>query len=178
VQPVLEANAAHLAPWIPAHVASPAALPELEARLAGFVRRFDERREWRWGLFSVETEAVLGEVGLFPRLESGRVAFEAADRVEIGYWLRADATGRGLATEAARAALTIAASLDGMRCVEIRCDERNALSAAVPRRLGFRLDRTLAERPMAPGADGVQLQVWQLALPMPIRDTEDAWPRG
>lgn len=170
---MLEANVAHLAPWIPARVAAPAPLPELEARLADFARRFDERREWRWGLFAPETGDVQGEVGLYPRLASGRVALEAADRVEIGYWLRADLTGQGLATEAARAALAVAASLEGMRCVEIRCDARNAASAAVPRRLGFHLARTLDEPPLAPGGDRVKLQVWQLAISASMDDAEE-----
>lgn len=174
LHPVLEANEAYLAPWIPARVAASAPVPELEARLAGFAARFDERREWRYALLEPEGGAVQGEVGLYPRLASGRVTFEAADRVEIGYWLRADATGRGYATEAARAALTIAASLPGMTCVEIRCDARNVASAAVPRRLGFGLAATIIEPPTAPGAGSVELQVWRLALGTLVTHAEDS----
>lgn len=45
--PVLEANQAHLAPWIPARVAQPVPLAELATRLAGFAADFAAAREWR-----------------------------------------------------------------------------------------------------------------------------------
>jgi RimJ/RimL family protein N-acetyltransferase len=86
-----------------------------------------------------DDEIILGELSLFPRDASGRVPFPAADRVEIGYWLRKDLTGRGYATEATRAMVELAASLRRVRCIEIRCDDRNERSAAIPRRLGFTL---------------------------------------
>jgi RimJ/RimL family protein N-acetyltransferase len=81
--------------------------------------------------------------------------------VEIGYWLRADATGSGRATEAVRAALAVARALPRLRRVEIRCDARNVRSAALPARLGFRHVRDVA----APAVDGgapVTLMVWAL----------------
>lgn len=164
--PVLEANVAHLAPWIPWRVAEPVPPPELAARLAGFAEGFDAGREWRYGLFLPDGATPLGELSLFPRSAAGRVPLAEADRVEIGYWLRADMTGRGLVTEAVRAALDLAAMLPGMRSVEIRCDARNAPSAAVPRRLGFELTETLAEPPVAPGAGAapIELQVWTRPL--------------
>jgi RimJ/RimL family protein N-acetyltransferase len=136
--PILEANAAHLH-WIPAHVAAPAPLNELAQRLAAFGADFQAGRSWRFGVFSLEQDEIFGEISLFPRSAEGRVHVSAADRLEIGYWLREDVTGRGYATEAAHAMLTLASGLPGMRHVEIRCDPRNAPSAAVPKRLGFRL---------------------------------------
>ena len=137
--PLLEANVEHLGDWIPRHVSQPAPLPELTRRLTDFAARFDADREWRFAIFAAADNALLGEVDLFPRADSGRVPLAEADRVEIGYWLRADYTGSGIATEAARAMLAIAMDLPGIRRVEIRCDPRNERSAAVPRRLGFRL---------------------------------------
>ena len=160
--PVLEANHPHLAPWIPKRVAQPGTVAEIATRLAGFEREFDAEREWRYGLFRLADDAVLGEVGLFPRDAERRVAFAGADRIEVGYWLRADCTGSGLATEAARAALGIASSLGGLRQVEIRCDPRNTPSAAIPRRLGFTLARQGVD-----GADGQEPtadQLWVLEL--------------
>lgn len=139
LRPVLEANTAHLADWIPAHVSAPAPLPELSARLAGYAREFVDDRSWRYAIFSEDERELLGEISLFPRSSGGRVPVAEADRLEIGYWLRADVTGRGYATEAARAMLALAARITGMSHVEIRCDARNARSAAVPRRLAFDL---------------------------------------
>lgn len=136
--PVLEANTEHLRGWIPEHVWKPAPLPELAVRLAGFADDFAAARSWRFGMFSPDEQRVLGEVGVFPRSAAGRVPVAEADRLEIGYWLRADDTGRGYVTEAVRAVLSFAADLR-MPHVEIRCDPLNVRSAAVPRRLGFRL---------------------------------------
>lgn len=139
LQPVLEANVAHLGPWIPAHVATPAPLPELAERLAGFAADFAAGRAYRYALLAPDGSRVLGEADLFPRAAGGRVPLPAADRAELGYWLDAAATGQGLATEAARALLDVAATLPGLTHAEIRCGVDNGPSAAVPRRLGFHL---------------------------------------
>ena len=164
LQPILEANWAHLAPWIPARVATPAPLPVLAERLAGFAEDFAAAREWRYGLFAPNDSTVLGEVGLYPRAETGRVPYARADRVELGYWLREDMTGQGLVTEAARAMLDVATALPHLSHVEIRCDARNIPSAAVPQRLGFRLATTLIEPAGTSTEPPVRLQVWTLAL--------------
>jgi len=163
--PVLEANQSHLGSWIPRRVSEPAPLPALAARLAGFGADFAAAREWRYALFTPDGGTVVGEVGLYPRDSHGRVPFAAADRVEIGYWLRADMTGRGLATEATEAVLAIASSLPTLGHAEIRCDARNAPSAALPRRLGFALAETQEEAAAVAGDPPVVLQVWTHPLP-------------
>jgi RimJ/RimL family protein N-acetyltransferase len=157
--PVLEANVDHLGDWIPAHVSSPAPLDELELRLAGFADDFLAGRNWRFGIFSAGEGDVFGEVSLFPRSEEGRVDFASADRLEIGYWLRHDVTGRGYATEAARAMIELAAAVPGVTSIEIHCDPRNTASAAVPQRLGFRLMRAGSTLP-----DDGALMLWAYDL--------------
>jgi RimJ/RimL family protein N-acetyltransferase len=155
--PILEANHAHLAPWIPARVATPAEPGVLTKRLETYAAAFDDGREWRYALFTTES-CLIGEVSLFPRAQWGRVPFDSADHIEIGYWLRADVTGQGFATEAARAAIDLALSLPGMSRVTIHCDERNAPSAALPRRLGFGHVATIEE-------PSGRLQIWQVTHP-------------
>jgi RimJ/RimL family protein N-acetyltransferase len=154
--PILEVNAVHLADWIPPAVALPAPLPELVHRLDGYAADFDEDRCWRYAIWSADQPELLGEVSLFPRSSVGRTQLSAADRVEIGYWLRADVTGRGFATEAAEAMIDVAGNLPAIDSVEIRCDARNTASAAVPQRLGF----TLA----APVTIGSHDMVWIVRL--------------
>jgi RimJ/RimL family protein N-acetyltransferase len=158
--PVLEANWEHLGPWIPARVATPAPVPELAVRLAEFGAEFEAGREWRYGMFAPDDDGVLGEVGLYPRAASGRVPYSDADCVELGYWLRSDATGRGLITEASRLVLAAAARLPRLTHVEIRCDARNAPSAAIPKRLGFTLAETVARPGAVADAEPIELQVW------------------
>ena len=158
--PVLEANRTHLGPWIPRRVSEPVPIPILSQRLDGFAEDFAANREWRFGIFSPDQSRVMGEVGLFPRAASGRVPFVDADRVELGYWLRADDTGQGFVVEAARAILGAAASVPRFSHIEIRCDARNAPSVTVARRLGFVLADTLRE-----GTEpAIELQVWTSPL--------------
>ena len=158
--PILEANREHLGPWIPARVSTPVPLPELAHRLASFGDDFANAREFRYGLFSPDEREVLGEAGLYPRSATMRVPYADADRVELGYWLRRDLTGQGLITEATRALMAIAATMPRMTRAEIRCDARNAASAAIPRRLGFVLETTVTE----PGQLPSSLQIWALSL--------------
>ncbi|HKW46263.1 MAG TPA: GNAT family N-acetyltransferase [Gemmatimonadaceae bacterium] len=164
--PILEANVAHLARWIPARIAMPAAAAELVGRLESFAAAFDAGREWRYALVASDASRLLGEVSLFPRGQAGRVPFDSedADHIEIGYWLRHDTTGQGFATEAARAAMDLALSLPGMSRVTIHCDEQNASSAAVPRRLGFEHVATI-EEPAHSGLSAARLQIWEYTRP-------------
>ena len=162
--PILESNFEHLGPWIPARVATPAPVPELRRRLAGFARDFTDDREWRYGVFSRDEGQLLGEAALFPRSPTTRVMFPDADRVELGYWIRRDATGQGLVSEASRALVALAASIREFGFVEIRCDARNEPSAAIPRRLGFGLASTVESPSVAADTSPVQLQVWSLDL--------------
>ncbi len=71
---------------------------------------------------------------------------------EIGYWLRASATGHGYMTEAVR--LVTDYLFNGLAAtrVEIRCDERNHASAAIARRLGYVQEGRL--RNHLPASDG------------------------
>ena len=157
--PVLTSNRAHLSPWIPLRVWEPAAVPALAERLAGFAAEFEATREWRYAIFALDDGRVMGEVALFPRASSGRVALALADRCEIGYWLREDATGGGLATESARAMLSLAESIPSFEHVEIRCDARNVASVAIPTRLGFTLAYTANDAGTG-AVEQVTLQVW------------------
>ena len=154
--PILEANVHRLGGWIPAHVASAAPVAELERRLSRFAEKFRDNRAWRFAIFSRDDSGLLGEVSLFPRTAEKRTPLAEADRVEIGYWLREEATGFGYVTEAAQALVDLARTITGVQLVEIRCDPANVPSAAVPRRLGFTLEES--------GAPSKSDMIWRLRL--------------
>jgi RimJ/RimL family protein N-acetyltransferase len=160
LHPILETNWDHLGPWIPARVATPAPVEILGERLANFASEFARDREWRYAMVIRAGDKLLGEISLFPRSSSRRVSLAESDRVEIGYWLRVDETGRGLVSEAVQAAIEIARAIVRFDCVEIRCDSRNRASSAIPQRLGFTLSQTIVD----PKEADVQLQVWTLSL--------------
>jgi ribosomal-protein-serine acetyltransferase len=150
---ILNVNYAHLGPWIPSRIATPASVTELD-RLKRFGDDFESAREWRYAMLTVNEE-LLGEISLFPRSVDRRVPYAQSDRIEIGYWIRKDMTGNGFVTEAVAAVLALVAADPRFTCAEVRCDERNAPSGAVPARLGFKLTATVAE-------EGVALQIWTL----------------
>jgi RimJ/RimL family protein N-acetyltransferase len=96
-------------------------------------------------------EPVLGVIGLHRRIGPGGI--------EIGYWTHTAHQGRGYMGAAAKAATEAAAGLAGVRRVEIHTDEANRRSAAIPQKLGFRLDRVDVRPPQAPAETG-RLQIW------------------
>ncbi|WP_043788211.1 GNAT family N-acetyltransferase [Amycolatopsis rifamycinica] len=97
-----------------------------------------------------------------PDLAGGIGVMTRDGGVEIGYWLAHGFTGRGLMTRAV-ALLTGEVFRLGAGYVEIKHDERNVRSGAVPARLGFTRVRTEpAEKPLAPSCTGTN-HVWRLA---------------
>jgi RimJ/RimL family protein N-acetyltransferase len=93
----------------------------------------------------------VGTIGMHRRADD--------DAVEIGYWIASAKTRRGYATAAVRALTPVALELSGARRVEIHCDEANTASAAIPRKLGYRLDRVEAHEREAPGERGRRM-IW------------------
>jgi len=109
----------------------------------------------------------VGTIGLHRRA--------ADDAMEIGYWIASARTRRGYATAAARTLTPVALELSGARRVEIHCDEANIASAAIPRKLGYRLDRVEAHEREAPGERGRRMiWVWD----PPGGATEAEWSAG
>lgn len=81
-----------------------------------------------------------------------------AGGLEIGYWLRTEATGRGIMSRCVERVTSLALALPGIDRVEIRCDAANSRSSAVPRRLGYRLVRHVRTERAAPGECGIEQQ--------------------
>jgi RimJ/RimL family protein N-acetyltransferase len=108
--------------------------------------------DFGYGLFAANGDdaRLLGAFGLTAR--------RGAKTLEIGYWLRADATRRGLATRAVEVLTDIAVDQPDVERVLVYCDEANHASAAIPRRLGYRLERVVAVPPEAIAETGRQLE--------------------
>jgi RimJ/RimL family protein N-acetyltransferase len=145
------ASLEHLRPWMPWANEQSAQTEFQRERLRKLPALAARGEEWQYGLFESEKPAVLGSFGLMPRRGPGAL--------EIGYWVRVDATGRGLATRATSALTKVALEQRGVRRVFICCDEANVRSAAIPRRLGFRVLRIERRVPEAPGEQG-RLMLW------------------
>jgi RimJ/RimL family protein N-acetyltransferase len=113
--------------------------------------------DWESGLgyvYSVLTAdlgTLVGEIAMHRR-DDGR-------SFELGYWIAAGQARRGYGTLAGEAITSVALALPGVGRVEIHCDAANVASAAIARKLGFRLERIEERRAEAPGESG-RLMVW------------------
>jgi ribosomal-protein-serine acetyltransferase len=110
---------------------------------------------------------VLGGCGC-ERADAALAELVGADTIEVGYWLHADATGHGYATEATAALVRAVFDHLGAPRVAICHDPVNAASGGVPRRLGFRRvgtvdDAVLPGRQAADGSARPATTVWVLA---------------
>lgn len=151
----VDRSLAHLRPWMPWTPDEPEPLDVVYERLRGFRGRYDLDEDFVLGVFSPDDARVLGGTGLHTRLGEGAL--------EIGYWIAADAVGRGYATELGGVLTRAAFEHFGVDRVEIRVDPANARSARVPQKLGFALEATLGRRlPAKQGSELRDVQVWTL----------------
>jgi RimJ/RimL family protein N-acetyltransferase len=144
----------HLLPWLPWAAEEPTSLDRKIEMLRLFRGRFDLGEEFVYGVFDAKERRVLGGAGLHSRV--GPSAYE------IGYWIRAGETRRGLATEVAAALTKVAFVVLEVDRVEIRVEPTNEASLAIPKKLGFEREGTLRRR--HPSVDGSMkdLVVWSL----------------
>src|ERR1700722_12781440 len=132
----------HLRPWMPWAQDEPETLDAKIERLRRFRGSFDLGNDFIYGIFSADASVLLGGTGLHPRV--GPNAFE------IGYWVRGDQIGKGLASETVAALVRVGFEVHKIGRIEIHCDPANVRSAAIPRKLGFTLDATLSRRALRP----------------------------
>lgn len=106
-----------------------------------------------WALREQPGGPIIGGCGLHNRVGDGAL--------EIGYWLDAGHTGRGLMTAAVAAITEVGLALPGVTRTELHIDAANAASSAVARRLGYRLTETRDAEPWG-AEDSGRLQIWVL----------------
>lgn len=126
----VEESRQHLWPWLPWVT---------QHQTVEDTRDFILRTQAKWllreddltvGIFEADSGRYLGGSGLHVRGWD-------VPAFEIGYWIRASAEGHGYVAETVRLLTDFAFESLGAQRVMIRCDARNARSAAVAERLGF-----------------------------------------
>lgn len=147
----VSASLDYLRPWMPWATPDAAARPAQLARVAEADQMWEAGTSHIYSVLTAEHGTLVGEIGLHRRADEGSV--------EIGYWIAASQAGQGFGTLAAGAITSVALALPGVDQVEIHCDEANGASAAIPRKLGYRLDRIETRMPEAPGETG-RLMIW------------------
>ncbi len=150
----IDANLDHLRPWMPWAMDEPTSLEDKVNLLRRFRGRFDLDQDYTYGIFAADESRVLGGCGLHTRL--GPSAFE------IGYWIHKDYIKRGLATETVAALTRVAFEIGSVNRVEIHVSEGNHASAAVPPKLGYKLEATLGQRIVGSDGELHDMLVWTL----------------
>jgi RimJ/RimL family protein N-acetyltransferase len=134
----------HLRAWMPWAEDAPQSLEETVKLLRSFRSLFDTGENFVMGIFSADESEALGGTGLHPRTDPWSF--------EIGYWVRASAARRGIATESTAALTRVGFEICGVDRIDIRIDPENEASKGVPRKLGFVEEATLRRR--LPGRAG------------------------
>lgn len=128
----VEGSRAHLEPWlpwVPFNIDIDSSGRYAEASAADW----DAARACRFTIRDRASRKFLGVIGL----ESFAHLHES---VELGYWLRLDACGRGLMTEAGKAVLDWAFGPVNAHRVRVAAATDNHASLSVIRRLGFKFE--------------------------------------
>jgi RimJ/RimL family protein N-acetyltransferase len=116
----------------------PKSLYETAAWLRRNRANFDLDKDYRYVIFDSAERTLIGETGLYTR--AGKEARE------IGYWINKQSAGKGYASEATMAMVKVAFEIDQVDRVEIHCAPENAISAAIPAKLGFTHEAILKRR--------------------------------
>jgi RimJ/RimL family protein N-acetyltransferase len=127
VRDIVERSQETLSAFLPWATEVPTTAEEAAAQ-ASAEQRWREGRMAGWMV--LEDGEVRGMLGLHRR--------GGPDELEIGYWLDAAASGRGLMTQACTMATDVAFGVEGIDAVEIIHDRANRRSEGVPARLGYR----------------------------------------
>lgn len=147
---VVASSVEHLRPWMPWIASEPVSLDDRVARLTESVAEWERGEDAFYGMWL--DGSPVGAIGAHHRIGPAGL--------EIGYWLRPEAVGKGLITSAVRALTEALMALPWITHVEIRNDLANERSAAVPQRCGYRLV-AVHERPSEAPAETGWGQVWR-----------------
>ena len=128
----VESSRQHLEPWLP-WVPFNVDLESSGRYAEASAGDWDAARACRFAIRDRSSRRFIGVIGL----ESFAHLHES---VELGYWLRIDACGKGLMTEAGRAILDWAFGSVNAHRVRVAAATDNHASLAVIRRLGFRFE--------------------------------------
>lgn len=128
----------HLRPWMPWARYAPQTVEETVQLLRRFRGEFDLDSNYVYGVFERDESRMVGGSGFHPRGGPGSL--------EIGYFVRADAVGRGYATEVTAVLTRVGFEICGLERVDLQIEPQNERSLRIPAKLGFTHEGTLRRR--------------------------------
>jgi RimJ/RimL family protein N-acetyltransferase len=141
----------HLRPWMPWIGLEPLQIAQRVNLIRRWAADAQAGGDVVLGIWADGT--VAGGCGMHRRIAPGGL--------ELGYWVRASHTRRGIATQAVRQLCSLAFGDDAIQRVEIHHDRANELSGRVAARSGFTHVMDTPDIPEAPGEEGVE-RIWRL----------------
>ena len=143
----LEASLTELQRFMPwAHFPEGNTVAAQKERIQRLATAWDNNADFSFHLFVPQpdgSERFVGCLGLHPRCLSNC-------GMEIGYWVRTDATGQGVCTRAVRMVVLAGFRIMGLRRIQIGCDVANIASRRVIEKVGFQFEGI--QRNMGEGA--------------------------
>ena len=129
---------AEISPWLPwCHAAFS------KDELAGFIEvsrnGWVDGSQYQFAIFDMASSTALGGISLNHIAKSNRLA-------NMGYWVRTSATGRGIATEAARLVARYGFGELGLTRIEIAAIPENVASRRVAERVGAKFEAVARNR--------------------------------
>jgi RimJ/RimL family protein N-acetyltransferase len=141
--------------WMPWALAEPTTLDDKVKLVRSMRAEFDTDADYVMGVFDPAEEKWLGGTGLHPRGEPGTL--------EIGYWIRSDESGRGVATEVAAVLTDVALTVCGAARLDVKVAPGNAASLRVVEKIGLTPRGLRPEACSAPDGsplDGLLFSAW------------------
>jgi [ribosomal protein S5]-alanine N-acetyltransferase len=122
----------HLTPWEPQWTRDELTRSTFRRRLRQYQRELRDDHGYAYLIFGD------AEGGLLGGLNVSNVRRGVAQAASVGYWMGAPHAGRGLMTDAVRAAVQFAFTTLGLNRLEAACLPSNAASARVLDKTGFK----------------------------------------
>jgi len=146
----------HLRPWMPWIEQEPQSVQQRQEQIGLWAHEWDAKENFTMGIFL--DNILVGSTGLH--------LHDVRGSLEIGYWVRAQFLGRGIATAVSQALTSAAFDLPEISTVQILHDAANIPSGKVPEKLGFTMIEESPRQIETSGEVGVTRR-WQM--------TRDAW---
>jgi RimJ/RimL family protein N-acetyltransferase len=150
----IDENLEHLRHWMPWVRNEPETLKAKLERVQNFRDSFYAGTDATFAVLNHGETELLGSTGLHPRI--------TGNAREIGYWLAAPYTGKGLATEIVRALLKTGFEIELLDRIEIRCDVKNKASIRIAEKCGFELKEILKANMKDSYGNDRDTMIWEI----------------
>ena len=128
---LLARNKNFMIPWIPWASEEPQSLEKKIQKIQEWKIEFLANQKYTYGIFTPDQKAMIGLIFLFTRQGKGKL--------EIGYIIDFEESGKGFATEASYAMTKLGFEHLKIENMVIHCNSKNIASAKIPEKLGYQI---------------------------------------